>query len=149
LNHTDAGDPTYVLGRSDDETKRLEPHAALFKQFTRLAFEEAGITTGMKVLDLGTGSDDVAFLAAELVGSTGRVVGVDLNPAIVATARARAQAAGMTNVSFIVGDVREVELGDDFDAIVGRMVLNVPGQPRRHASGGGARAPRREACRVL
>src|SRR5690348_13961206 len=110
MNQTGAGDPTYVLGRSEEETSRLEQQAELFKSSTRLVFKEAGITTGMKVLDLGSGSGDVAFLVAELVGSTGHVVGVDLNPAIVATARMRAQAAGITNVSFIVGDIREVEV---------------------------------------
>ncbi len=126
---TAAGDPTYVLGRSDEETRRLEQQAELFKPPTRLVFEEAGITTGMKVLDVGSGSGDVAFLAAELVGATGHVLGVDVNPAIVATARLRAQAAGITNVSFIVGDVREVEVGDDFDAVVGRMVLMYQANP--------------------
>src|SRR5690242_2062781 len=114
MNQSDAGDPTYVLGRSEDEARRLEQQAELFKEPTRLIFEAAGIRTGMKVLDLGSGSGDVAFLAAELVGPTGQVLGVDLNPAIVAKARTRVQAAGVTNVSFIAGDIRDVDIGDEF-----------------------------------
>lgn len=121
LGHAD--DPAYVVGRSEGEARRLERQAELFELPTRRLFEAAGISSGMKVLDLGSGAGDVAFLAAEMVGSTGRVVGVDLDPAVVAHARARARAAGLTQVSFIAGDVREVELPRDFDAVVGRFVL--------------------------
>ena len=85
--------------------------------------EAAGITTGMKVLDVGCGAGDVALLAARLVGPTGSVVGVDNNPAVVETARQRACAAGLSNVSFVPGDLRDVELDNDFEAAVGRLIL--------------------------
>ena len=78
LGHAD--DPAYVVGRSEGEARRLERQAELFELPTRRLFEAAGISSGMKVLDLGSGAGDVAFLAAELVGPTGRVVGVDLDP---------------------------------------------------------------------
>jgi SAM-dependent methyltransferase len=129
MNQEDKRDPTYVLGRSENEERSLEERAKLFKPPTRHLFEDAGITTGMKVLDIGSGPGDVAFLAAELVGASGRVVGVDMNPAIVTAARARAQAAGLTHVSFIAGDIREVELAHDFDAVVGRFVLMYSADP--------------------
>jgi SAM-dependent methyltransferase len=129
MSRKDERDPTYVLGRSEDEARRLEERAVFVNPPTRLLFEDAGITTGMKVLDVGSGPGDVTLLAAALVGPTGQVVGVDLNPAIVATARARAQAAGMTHVSFIAGDIREIELDGDFDAVVGRYVLMYSADP--------------------
>ena len=129
MNQDDARDPTYVMGRSEDETRSLVERAEFFKRPTRLLFEDAGITTGMKVLDIGSGPGDVALLAGELVGATGRVVGVDMNPAVAAAARARAQAAGMTHVSFIAGDIREVEVEHDFDAVVGRLVLMYSADP--------------------
>jgi SAM-dependent methyltransferase len=129
MNQEDERGPTYVMGRSEGETRSLVERAEFFKRPTRLLFEDAGITTGMKVLDIGSGPGDVALLAAELVGATGRVVGVDMNPAIAAAARARAQAAGMTHVSFIAGDIREVELDHDFDAVVGRFVLMYSADP--------------------
>ena len=88
---------------------------------TRRLFAAAGIGPGMKVLDIGSGAGDVALLAAERVGLHGRVVGVDLHPALVETARRRA--AGHANVAFVAGDIREVALDDDFDAVVGRFVL--------------------------
>ena len=60
---------------------------------------------------------------AEFVGPEGAVVGVDVNPDVLKTAQDRADAAGFSNVEFIAGDVRTLELPNDFDAIVGRLVL--------------------------
>src|SRR4051794_2648043 len=93
-------DPTYVLGRSSGETQRLTLQSDLTRRFTRQVFIEAGITPGMRVLDLGSGAGDVAFLTAELVGPTGEVVGIDLNPAILEVAQQRARDGGYSNVSF-------------------------------------------------
>lgn len=129
MEQQDTGDPTYVLGRSAVEARRLEQQGEVFKPLTRQLFAEAGITTGMKVLDLGSGTGDVSLLAAEMVGPTGRVVGVDINPAVVATARERAQAGGMTQVTFIASDIRDIELEHDFDAVVGRFILMYPANP--------------------
>jgi methyltransferase family protein len=75
------------------------------------------------VLDLGSGAGDMALLAARLVGPEGSVVGVDSNPAILETARARARDAGHSNVSFKAGDIRELTLELEFDAVIGRYVL--------------------------
>ncbi len=116
-------DPAYIMGRSEAETQRLEHRAAFFDPSTRHLFEDAGITRGMKVLDVGSGAGDVSLLVAELVGPTGCVVGVDANPDVVASARARAESAGFEHVSFVAGDIRDLELDGDFDAVVGRLVL--------------------------
>jgi ubiquinone/menaquinone biosynthesis C-methylase UbiE len=129
MNSVATNDPPYVLGRSEVETRRLAQQAELFEPSMRRLFEQAGITAGMTVLDLGSGTGDVAMLAAQMVGPTGRVVGVDSNPAIEATARARAQAAGMSQVGFTTGDIRDVELDQDFDAVVGRFILMYPADP--------------------
>ena len=114
---------TYILGRSESETRRLILQHQIFGPLTRRFFEAAGIGAGMKVLDLGSGAGDVALLAADLVGASGRVVGVDMNPEILATARARAASAGWTHVTFLAGDAREISLDTDFDAVVGRWIL--------------------------
>lgn len=119
MNPTD----TYILGRSDRETRRLILQHQVFAPLTRRFFEAAGIGLGMKVLDVGSGAGDVAMLAADLVGPRGRVVGVDMNAEILETARARTQAMGFTNVTFIPGDVNEIALESYFDAVVGRWVL--------------------------
>jgi cyclopropane fatty-acyl-phospholipid synthase-like methyltransferase len=67
----------YVLGHSQRVTDRLKAQARLIDPITRRFFGEAGIEEGMRVLDVGSGAGDVALLAAELVGASGAVVGVD------------------------------------------------------------------------
>jgi len=113
----------YPLGRSNHETEHLQERALLWNPSTRRMFENAGITTGMRVLDVGTGAGDVALLVAEMVGAQGSVLGVDVDPVILETARARASARGYRGVMFKSGDVRDLNLGGDFDAVVGRLVL--------------------------
>jgi ubiquinone/menaquinone biosynthesis C-methylase UbiE len=115
--------PDYLFGQSAEEAERLRLQAEMFAPYTARFLEDAGISRGMKVLDVGTGAGDVALLAADLVGQEGTVVGVDLNPELIQTARARAAAAGLGNVSFVVGDAASVELDRDLDAVVGRCVL--------------------------
>ncbi len=120
-----ASDPsdTYALGRSAAETRRLVRQAQIYGPLTRQFFATAGITAGMKVLDVGSGAGDVALLLADLVGPRGAVVGIEINPTILETARARVRTVGWTNVTFLEGDVHSIDLDDDFDAVVGRWVL--------------------------
>ena len=82
----------YLFGHSQAETGRLLRQAKMFGPHTRRLFEDAGILPGMKVLDVGTGAGDVAFIVADLVGRDGTVVGIDTNAELLATARQRADA---------------------------------------------------------
>jgi SAM-dependent methyltransferase len=107
-------------------------------------FRDAGIKTGMCVLDVGCGSGDVSFLAARMVGPTGEVVGVDRALAAVETATRRAMELRLTNTRFVQGDPGEIGFGRTFDALVGRMVLmfsrdpsDVLRQLARHVRPGG------------
>ena len=117
------GDRAYTMGRSKEETERLIQQSGLYEDITRRLLADAGLFTGMKVLDIGSGAGDVAFAAVELVGSEGEVLGVDMNPEILETARARAEAAGLANVQFMAGDTQTLDLPNDFDALIGRLVL--------------------------
>jgi SAM-dependent methyltransferase len=119
----------YALGRSDAETRRLIAQHQLYGPFTRQFLAGAGITAGMKVLDVGSGAGDVALLLAELVGPEGRVVGVDTNAEILEVARARVRAAGWDSVALQAGDAFELALDRDFDAVVGRWVLTYVPDP--------------------
>jgi 2-polyprenyl-3-methyl-5-hydroxy-6-metoxy-1,4-benzoquinol methylase len=115
--------PVYALGHSEQELQRLSRQGQALGPFTRQLFEEAGISRGMRVLDVGCGSGDVAFLAADLVGPSGKVLGVDRERRAVGWANARANSQGTTNVNFVEGDPAEVDFDQKFDAIVGRLVL--------------------------
>jgi hypothetical protein len=61
----------YVLGNHAEELARLDHQAAVIERPTRLLLQAAGLTAGMRVLDLGTGLGHVARLAGELVGPMG------------------------------------------------------------------------------
>jgi len=80
----------YALRHSSRELDRLTFQGSVFAPFTRHFFTQAGISPGMHVLDVGSGSGDVSFLAAELVGEAGHVFGVDRSAEAVQRARVRA-----------------------------------------------------------
>jgi ubiquinone/menaquinone biosynthesis C-methylase UbiE len=114
---------TYALGHSERELERLSRQARAFEPFTRQLLQHAGINTGMRVLDVGCGSGDVAFLAADLVGPTGEVIGADRAAAATRRATASAQARDLRNVRFLEGDPTEMQFDRPFDAVIGRLVL--------------------------
>lgn len=119
----------YALGHSSRELDRLSFQGAVFAPFTRQLFAQAGIEPGMRVLDVGSGSGDVSFLAAELVGEGGNVLGVDRSADAVDRARARAIRRNHPNVEFVVGDPAAMQFDQPFDAIVGRFVLMYQDDP--------------------
>lgn len=119
----------YVLGHSDHELGRLRSQGRLLEPVTRRFLQEAGVTDGMRVLDVGSGTGEVAFLVAELVGETGLVIGTDKVPTAVATATRAAQSRGLANVRFREGDPGEMEFDLSFDAVVGRYVLPYQADP--------------------
>ncbi len=113
----------YAPGHSERELDRLSTQARMYEPFTRQLFREAGLLPGMRVLDVGCGSGDVALLAGEIVGPTGVVVGVDRAAAAIVRARARAKSQRASNVQFVEGDPTLISLVGGFDAIVGRLIL--------------------------
>ena len=112
----------YTLASSDVERARLERQGAHARPVTERLFRAAGIGHGARVLDVGSGAGDVAMLAAELVGESGSVVGIDRDDAQLDTAATRCSEAGLRNVRFVVGDLNNPPTGP-FDAVVGRFVL--------------------------
>jgi SAM-dependent methyltransferase len=117
------GQRTYVLGNDPQELERLDRQAANIEKPTRLLLQSAGISSGMRVLDLGTGLGHVARMVGDLVGSTGSVVGIDESGDALAVARARTETAGARHVSFVEADVRQWQAPEPFDAVVGRLIL--------------------------
>ncbi len=122
-------DPRYTMGRDKEETDRLIQQSRLYDGLTRQLFNDAGIRSGMKVLDIGSGAGDVSLILADVVGPDGKVIGVDANAEILETARVRLKEAGFVNVEFLAGDARTLDVGGDFDALVGRLVLMYMADP--------------------
>jgi len=113
----------YILGHSDSELRRLMFQAAILRPITERLLQEAGLVRGMRVLDIGSGAGDVAMLAAELVGPTGSVVGVDRSAETLAMARERAAEAGHRNIKFLEGEAEDLPSRMEFDFAIGRYVL--------------------------
>jgi 2-polyprenyl-3-methyl-5-hydroxy-6-metoxy-1,4-benzoquinol methylase len=116
-------DPDYPFGSSDHERRRLMRQAYMLSDATERLFRNAGIGPGMRVLDVGSGAGDVAFLARSLVGDNGEVIGTDRDPEQIAFASHRARSLGYANVGFLTSDYPSLVLDAPVDAIVGRLIL--------------------------
>ncbi len=98
----------YRLGHGEHELRRLELQAVLARPITSRLLQDCGLDAGMRVLDIGSGAGDVAMLAAEIVGPTGRVIGIDRSDEVVQYARKRAEIAGLTQLDFRVASLEEL-----------------------------------------
>ena len=86
----------------------------------------AGLKPGETVLDLGSGGGIDCFLAAEKVGPTGRVIGVDMTPAMLARAEATRARLGLAQVEFRRGQLEELPVEDGMvDVILSNCVINL------------------------
>lgn len=113
----------YLLGHASQEHVRLIRQAETLAPHTSRLLRLAGIARGQLVLDIGSGVGDVAQLAAELVGTSGRVVGLERDPNALRVARRRAGEAGAAQIEFRECDLNSMRIEGQFDAIVGRFVL--------------------------
>ena len=85
---------------------------------------DARLRAGMRVLDLGSGTGYPALLAAQTVGSSGSVIGIDLAEYMLAVARRKATALGLANITFRTGDVTALPFEpNSFDAVTSRFCL--------------------------
>jgi arsenite methyltransferase len=86
----------------------------------------AALQPGETVLDLGSGAGFDCFLAAKRVGRTGRVIGVDMTPEMVAKARDNARRVEAANVDFRLGEIEHLPVLDaSVDAILSNCVINL------------------------
>lgn len=114
---------SYALGYSEREFRRLRLQGELFRDFTADVLRRAGIGPGMRVLDVGCGVGDVSLLAAETVGPTGFVLGIDRSAAALEVARQRAADDGSHHTWFCATEIDAFAPRRTFDAIIGRLVL--------------------------
>ena len=85
---------------------------------------DARLHSGLRVLDLGSGTGYPALLAAQAVGANGSVVGIDLAEHMLAVAERKATRLGLQNVMFRVGDVTTLPFESaSFDAVTSRFCL--------------------------
>jgi SAM-dependent methyltransferase len=123
LGEGDMTTDIYLFGRTAAELARLARQAALVEPETEELFIRAGITSGMHVLEIGSGAGDVAILAGRLVRPDGSVLGVEGSPASAELANHRALAAANVGVRVEVGDLNTYQPSRSFDALIGRFIL--------------------------
>ena len=86
----------------------------------------AELKPGDIVLDLGSGAGFDCFLAAQRVGSSGKVIGVDMTPEMIEKAQANALKYGYLNVEFRYGDIEALPVDDSsVDVIISNYVINL------------------------
>ena len=92
----------------------------------------ADAKAGETVVDLGSGAGIDCFLAARAVGPSGRVIGVDMTPAMIERARANAAASVHTNVEFRLGEIEHLPVPDaSVDLVISNCVVNLsPDKPQ-------------------
>jgi len=92
----------------------------------RLPTEFAHISEGDTVVDLGSGAGNDCFVARELVGDSGKVIGLDMVEEMVTKAEQNTQKLGFENVRFVLGDIEGMPFDDQLaDVVVSNCVLNL------------------------
>ncbi|WP_048809993.1 arsenite methyltransferase [Candidatus Methylacidiphilum infernorum] len=128
------------LGYSHEELQSV-PEGAEMGLGCGNPLSSASLKEGETVLDLGSGGGFDCFLAARQVGESGKVIGVDMTPEMVARAQANALLGHYTNVEFRLGKIEHLPVGDaTIDVIISNCVINLSAEKQKVFS---------EAFRVL
>ncbi|MGD2117506.1 MAG: arsenite methyltransferase [Chromatiales bacterium] len=86
----------------------------------------ASLQPGEVVVDLGSGGGFDCFLAAREVGDHGRVIGIDMTPAMLSKARKNAAQGGYTQVEFRLGEIEFLPVANDSaDVVISNCVINL------------------------
>lgn len=113
----------YVMTHEERERKRLALQGSILHPIGVEFFRRAGISKGMRVLDLGCGVGDISLILAGSVGRHGHVTSIDIDPGALATAARRVQEAGHSNVTFLQTALQDYRPEQPFDAVAGRHIL--------------------------
>lgn len=124
--------PVLAMDYSDEQLASL-PQDAVANSFgcgNPLAF--ADVRAGQTVLDLGSGAGIDLIVAAEAVGPTGKVIGVDVSSEMIERARANVARAGYDNVILLQGEIEKLPLPDSSaDWVISNCVINLsPDKPK-------------------
>ncbi len=110
---------------SAEELARIPPEAFL-GEGSGNPVRAADLKAGETVVDLGSGAGVDVFLAASQVGRTGRAIGIDMTPEMLARARAAAKRAGVGNVEFREAVIEKLPLEDGTaDVVLSNCVINL------------------------
>ena len=84
------------------------------------------LAVGERVLDLGSGAGTDSLIAAQMIGDTGRVTGIDMTPKMLARARAAASEMGIDNAEFVEAEAEQLPFPDaSFDVVISNGVIDL------------------------
>lgn len=106
-----AEDISKKIGYSEEDLKAV-PEGANLGLGCGNPVALASLKEGETVLDLGSGAGFDCFLAADRVGTKGRIIGVDMTPEMLAKARENARKGNYDNVEFKLGEIENLPLAD-------------------------------------
>lgn len=114
-----------AIGYRDEELKAI-PEGANLGLGCGNPVALASLREGETVLDLGSGAGFDCFLAANRVGKKGKVIGIDMTPAMIEKARENAQKGSYKNVEFRLGEIESLPLeSGSVDVIISNCVINL------------------------
>jgi arsenite methyltransferase len=116
----------YATGYSAEQLAEVPAEAITYSLGCGNPTAMASLRPGEVVLDIGSGAGIDAFYAARRVGPQGRVFGLDMTPAMIERARQSAEAAGLDNVEFRLGQAEAMPIEDGVvDVILSNCVINL------------------------
>ena len=119
------------IGYSEEELKAV-PEGANLGLGCGNPIALASLKEGEVVLDLGSGAGFDCFLAANQVGKTGKVIGVDMTAEMLDRARGNARKGNYDNVEFRLGEIENLPVGDrQVDVIISNCVINLSPNKKR------------------
>lgn len=120
-----AQDISKKIGYSEDEIKAV-PEGANLGLGCGNPVALASLREGETVLDLGSGAGFDCFLAADKVGKSGKVIGIDMTPEMIEKARENVEKGNYENIEFKLGDIENLPVEDNsVDVIISNCVINL------------------------
>lgn len=120
----------YILGSDADELERLHFQHKVWSREAFTIWELMGLSLGSTVLDMGCGPGFASYDLATIVGSDGRVVGIDKTEGFIRYAEQQASSRNLDQLSFIHSDLNQLDLEENqFDAVYSRWVLSWVNNP--------------------
>ncbi len=117
--------PAKRCGYDEDELKSI-PEPAILGLGCGNPTALSSLQKGETVLDLGAGAGIDVFLAANKVGETGRVIGIDMTPDMINKGQEIAEEYGYSNVDFKLGEIENMPIEDNsIDVIISNCVINL------------------------
>ncbi len=112
----------YVLGNTSDEIDRLKIQSALFEPLTRDSLLKGGIQKGMRCCDIGCGPGEVTKMMGDMVGTSGKVIGFDINENYIKYCQISTK---QKNVSYVCDNIMTSKNlpAETFDVVYSRFMF--------------------------